>query len=243
MKKVGKIILASALLVPSLALFACSSPSSYTLTTYSSNELLGTVSGGSQKSLTEGTIVSISATPKPNSDAQFLCWIRNRSQIVSTESSVDITLGADTDGTYTALWNEASPSSMLYATATSLTYSAENIASIDYTISYAYSTSTTNFNTLVSGTMEGNSSNAIFEDDVFYLGSTGAFYNYIFRVNVVATYSDTGNIATETLEFSSDMISNSSFTNGTATLTGTTQQGIELSLVLEKINANMFSEQ
>ena len=91
--------------------------------------------------------------------------------------------------------------------------------------------------------MEGNSSNAIFEDDVFYLGSTGAFYNYIFRVNVVATYSDTGNIATETLEFSSDMISNSSFTNGTATLTGTTQQGIELSLVLEKINANMFSEQ
>lgn len=132
---------------------------------------------------------------------------------------------------------------MLYATATSLTYSAENIASIDYTISYAYSTSTTNFNTLVSGTMEGNSSNAIFEDDVFYLGSAGAFYNYIFRVNVVATYSDTGNIATETLEFSSDMISNSSFTNGTATLTGTTQQGIELSLVLEKINANMFSEQ
>ena len=78
---------------------------------------------------------------------------------------------------------------------------------------------------------------------MLYLGSAGAFYNYIFRVNVVATYSDTGNIATETLEFSSDMINNSSFTNGTATLTGTTQQGIELSLVLEKINANMFSEQ
>lgn len=242
MKKVGKIILASALLVPSLALFACSAPNSYTLTTYSSNELLGTVSGGSQKSLVEGTIVPISATPKPNSESQFLCWIRNRSQVVSTESSLEVTLSAETDGTYTALWSETSPSSMLYATATSLTYSAENIASIEYTISYAYSTSTTNFNTLTSGTMEGNSSTTIFDDDVFYLGKAGDFYSYVFRVNIIATYSDTGNVATETLEFSGNMINNSSFTNGSASLTGTTQQGIDLTLTLEKLKADFFSE-
>lgn len=240
MKKIGKIAFASLMIVPAITLFACSTPKNYTLTTYSSNELLGIANGGSLKSAVEGTTFNLEATVKPNENTQFLCWVKDYNKVYSTESKVEVVLKAETAGRYTAIFEEPEIASMMYATATTLNYKAENVSSIEYEISYAYDTSSTNFNSLSKGSFEGALGQNIFTDNVFYLGNAGSFYKFIFKVSIQAKMTS-GEIINEQIQFS-QLAENTAFdkTTGNLVLQSTSERGVEVELQLSKLSSQLF---
>ena len=242
MKKVGKIAIASLMVIPAITLFACSTPKNYTLMTYSSNELLGIANGGSLDSFVEGSSFNLEATVKPNEDTKFLCWIKDNSKIYSTESKVEVILNSDTAGKYTALFEEPKISSMMYATATSLSYKTENVSSVSYEIKYAYDSSSSTFNTLSKGEFNGSVGEDLFGDNVYYLGKAGSFYKYIFNLSLEVKLNS-GEILTENVAFDQN-VENAKFdqASGILTLQSTTELGVEVELQMSKLSSQLFEQ-
>jgi len=231
-----KIILCSLLLLPVLLLVGCGGAKSFSVITKTSNASLGSVSGGSTTPFTEGTDLKLIATPK--NGVEFLCWIKDYQKITSTEATTSIKVSAKTAGNYTALFEESSHTSMVYAGLSEITYNAEDFSKIDYTVRYAPANNAESFTVLESGTMDGNSASA-FTGSVFRMFENSNYVSYIFEVTIVVTNS--AGSGAETITFKnngSDMIiGNSHFTDGTATITKS-----NLTLKFSKINKEMIDE-
>ena len=235
MKNFKKIGLATMLFVPALLLVGCNDPKTFSLSTFSSNGNLGSVSSLNLKPYAEGSHVTISATARPNTNSKFLCWLHQQSTIVSTQSTTQITVSEASQGRYTAVFSEPSFSSMDYATASSLYIDNSTVENITYQIQYSSSNNSAVFITLASGTIKNGG--FIETNSVLYMENA---YSYNFRLNATVSYvgsNDTTTLGTINL---SEKASNSAFgSDKDLVLSSQTGRG-QISLTLSKLNEQMF---
>lgn len=242
MKKFNKILFCSLALVPAIALVGCNDPQYFSITTLSSNELLGKASGGSEKSFIEGSEVVLSAQSYAGSN--FLCWIHSSNRIVSKEANIKINVSQATSGSYTALFEEEAPSSMMYAMASEMNFISadyDDVSKVTYLIEYSSSDNAASYKTLCSGTYDQIQSTSIKSDNVLYLGKAGNLYKYNFRVTLSSvTYLSnnfTSNIGQITFD---DEVSTKTFDkDGNITLSASHERGT-LTFTLSKLTSSLL---
>ena len=248
MKKIRIFALASMVILPALALFACGEPQYYSITTFSNSDLLGTASGGSAKEVQEGSKLTLTASAKPSANSSFLCWIQNSNKIVSRQSQMEVTASSETSGRYTAVFEGKTSadtinySQMMYAMATSLNYEVDGVANVKYTIEYASLTASDNFHTLSNGEYDQSRGNGIAGNDVFYLGSAGNLFSYTFKVNLTEVrYSNSDMVSTiGEVKLTGEVSSTKFDTNGNIVLEGQDDRGNKLSLTLSKLSSAIW---
>lgn len=237
MKKT-KLILCSLFLLPIMLIAGCGSPKQYSITTLSSNALLGSASGGSTSTFVEGTDIKLVATPKTG--VEFLCWIKDFQKVTSLESTTTVKVGADTAGNYTALFAEESHRSMIYIGLSEISYEGDgDYSKIDYTVRYAPSNNTEAYAVLEQGSSETNTIDA-FSGAVFRIFENSNYISYIFDVTL--TITNRAGTSAITLPFTNagnDMlIENAQFAEyGTASIT---KNG--LTLKFSKMNKEMLEK-
>ena len=231
MKGKTKTLLAGLVLVPALAFVGCTPPATYSITTYSSNENYGYAHGGSTKKFTDGTQLTLSATKAPNKNSEFLCWVKDYNKVASSA----------TEGKYVAVFAEEELSSMMFASPVNIEYQVENVASLNYEISYANATSSTVYTTLSAGQKKADES--IFNGDIVYLGNSTGLNEFYFKVKVNVTFTDSDATLTEELDYSEQTISLLSFdNNGNATISAETETGVTIAITLSKLNSTLFNK-
>jgi hypothetical protein len=250
MKKIKTFALASLAILPALALCACGEPQFYSITTFSSSELLGTASGGSAKEVQEGSKLTLTASAKPSANSSFLCWVHNSNKIVSRTSQLEVTASSQTNGIYTALFegryssdNESiNYSQIMYAMATNLEYQVENVSSVSYSIEYASLTASDNFHALTSGSYDQSINNSIVGSDVFYLGKPGNLFSYSFKVIISeVSYTNSEMVSNIGEVKMNGVISSTSFdSNGEIVLKGQDDRGNGLALTLSKLSSKLW---
>lgn len=233
-----KLLLCSLILLPIMLIAGCGSPKQYSITTKSSNALLGSASGGSTSTFIEGTDVKLIATPKTG--IEFLCWIKDYQKVTSTESTTTIKVNANTTGNYTALFQEESHRSMIYIGLSEISYEGDgDYSKIDYSVRYAPANNTEAFAVLESGSSETNVIDA-FSGSVFRIFENSNYISYIFDVTL--TITNRAGTSSTTLPFTNAgndmMVENAQFAeDGTATIT---KSG--LTLKFSKINKEMLEK-
>ncbi len=241
MKGKTKTLLAGLVLVPALAFVGCTPPATYSITTYSSNENYGYAHGGSTKKFTDGTQLTLSATKAPNKNSEFLCWVKDYNKVVSESDSFTLTASSATEGKYVAVFAEEELSSMMFASPVNIEYQVENVASLNYEISYANATSSTVYTTLSAGQKKADES--IFNGDIVYLGNSTGLNEFYFKVKVNVTFTDSDATLTEELDYSEQTISLLSFdNNGNATISAETETGVTIAITLSKLNSTLFNK-
>lgn len=234
MKKFQKCLFAIICGAPLLLLSGCGSTNHFTVTTKTSNVALGNVSGGSTSPWSEGTQLTLKATAKSNANP-FICWIKDYTKVFTTENEVKVTVSQKTAGNYTALFEETTPKSMMYATLTEISYLTTDYSSIEYEVSYAPTYDTTTYQPLAVGAMKGTSDNAAFQGSVFNLLDQNTEYvSYIFKVDIIVT--DIAGTAKTTYSFKDMNLTNENFdTSGAYVLTNQA-----LTLRFDKLSTALF---
>lgn len=128
MKKIFKnklFILVALLMLPLCLLTACDETKYFSVSVFSSDEQRGSVRGpNSTAQLAEGREVELSAT---DGKGEFICWIKNSSEVVSTDQTYKFTINENTAGTYVGLFTQSEPSYMMY---TALTKARVNLTGV-----------------------------------------------------------------------------------------------------------------
>lgn len=171
------------LFIPFLALVGCGETKTFSVTTNSSNEDLGTGSGGSLDLFNEKSKVTLKATELKGNTNPFLCWIKDRSRVVSSDKEYQITVREATAGEYTAVFQETHAQSMRFATLNKISYvGTESFTNFSYTVTYELANQPI---TLCEGEIGQNEMN-VFDGNVFDLSSDA---NLSFTIHINASNS------------------------------------------------------
>lgn len=248
MKNKLKLVLSLVLLLPILLLAACDVTQYYTITCLSSDETLGIANGGSDVAKAEGTAISLSVTELSPQSHPFVCWIKDYSKIVSFENNYSTTYSAQTQGSYTAFFEE-DVSNVGYAIITDI--SIEGVDSGTIQIQYANSNSSTNYRTLENLSFDDGAGQTDRSNLIYFGGASGSDgrNEFIFRA-IITVPTSSGGTTNYTIMFDSTLIGFSTAGQGQASfdsqgqciLTGTNSNNIEISISFSKLSNALFEE-
>lgn len=236
MKKLKKLILCF-LFIPILALTACVAPPSY-LITVSRHGSWGIIVGAPNGEMEEGSKAVISVEEADSQNHPFICWIKDYKKVYSTEKQIELVYGEETQGHYTAVFDEDSEN-MLFSTISAVDIQdSTSYSQIEYTILYSSNTSgSNNYFKLTSATIDATSSITPFQTDnlsVLYYGPLGASVEYKFKMNITCVDLE-GNSAY--YETSFPQIVNNQTTSISTNISDT---NIIVSLKFDKISYSMY---
>ena len=200
MRKSLKLFLLMICLIPLALLSACGITQYYTISTISSSLDFGTANGGSLSAMAEGTEVTLTASEKKPETNPFVCWIKDNSQIVSFDKSYSMTYSANTNGKYTALFQESLNTINKTRYVTISNVEITNVDSGNLKINYAYSSNTQNKILLEDLTIE-NGTTTTEKKNLLYFGTDNEI-----KFNLYATLSITNGSAVTTTTISFDEI-------------------------------------
>ena len=244
MKKSVKIFLSILCLCPILLLTACSSSTYYTINVYWSDSSLGSVVGNyTNPRQLEGTTMTLIANEN-NATAStnpFICWIKDDSQVVSTNKELSLTYNSSTAGDYVALFEETNPSGMIYMTLDNLVVSGiSSYSNVNFTLSYATIGNSNVYVNFESGTLSEIGEFISDHTSVLCFGGANELSTnqYRFRIEITIPIEDGSVTNTYT---SQRYISNSTFNNQlTTSLTITGTENISITLNFEKLNSSLY---
>lgn len=232
MKKISRLktfAIIALFLLPVLMLSAWDQVSYFYVEVYRSNSR-GEVHGPNKTSkIAEGKQVELSAT---NGSGEFICWIKDSSQVVSADSTYKFTMNQETQGSYLGLFTESSPTQMMYATLSGVMVNVEGITKMNVIVNIVPTTATTQVDTLYSGPATNQASNV-------YNGKVFSFLNEdLFIVNTTIQYEVAGIDYPLEHSFPSIYLSRADFTSEKITLTDN-DLAPTLSLTFEKMNKEL----
>lgn len=247
MKRFFKVFLIVLLLCPVLLLTACGTSVYYSISVSPSDFTLGSVVGTlNNESQLEGTTMALSVKENKPTTNPFICWIKDNSRIVSTTNNLNLTYNSQSQGRYTALFDETAPNKMMYASLNNIDFQyPENVANVNFSLNYARTISGSgNFILLESGTATNNKYNST-KTSVIYLGSAGTVNNYRYRIRLNMTIVDvSGQESTYTIDCT-DILNNSSFNNNayvSFTISDNIAEG-NIVLTFSKLSKSFLSEE
>ena len=243
MKKSIKVLLFIFILCPIILLSACTSPPTYLITALPSDMRLGKVVGSyNNEQLAEGTTITLTANESNSQSNPFICWIKDYKTVVSNEKELSLTYGQSTTGHYTAVFEETNLSNMMFASLNNIFFNPEGYQSIDWTISYARTTSGSSYTDLETGSFapgEFDTNN----QSIIYFGSAGANYEYSIQVNLTLTTA-TGATTEYTVSFHDLLTKNIFDENGSATITEYIEYfNADLSINFQKLNSSLYEQE
>jgi len=211
MKKFKTIMLFAFLLCPILFLTACVSPSTYLITTSSSESSWGRVSGGTTEKRDEGSKINLTAVENNSQDHPFICWVKDYKTVYSTKKSIELVYNQENQGHYTAVYEEDA-NKMLFASFYGIHVVTSNYQSGEYSIKSSSSESgTNNYSTFCSGSFQTGQNMISDNSAIFYFGPLGRVVEYKFEVELTLTNASSQQ-TTQNIKFTSK-INNASFTN------------------------------
>lgn len=208
MKKTFKILFTLLFcLCPTLLLSACGSVDYYTINATSSSTTLGSVTGVPNAAVAQDSVVTLTARSNDETNNPLIAWVKDDEKLVEIPSlnqngrdnSLVLASSAETEGKYTAVFNEPT-SSMMYAF-----LSSANILYLDGKF-VEPETFTTSFSYAIMSA--GSSSFLPFQHEitkqpnVLYFGGAGVNREYKFNVTISFTYGE----ETKQVAASSDLI-------------------------------------
>ena len=243
MKKILKVFMFILCLCPLILLSACTPPQKYTISSMSSDPMLGSVQGTINGEVEEGNKVTLVAKELDGKieTNPFICWVKDYRSVVSSSKNLTLTYNSKTAGHYTAVFAEDSPTKMRFASLSSISFESQDYSSANYQILYAVtSTGSNNYNPFINGNVNTNAEIKTDNKTIVYFGSVDANNEYNFNVKVKMLNSQ--NIETE-YEFQiNTLLSSSSFdSEGKCTISQTVEAiNTTITLVFEKLNSDMF---
>lgn len=242
MKKNIKLSLFSLCLSPLFLLTACVAPPSYTITASSSDLQLGYVQGATSQAKEEGSIIKLNAVS--TSSSPFICWIKDNKTIVSNESEFELTYQQDTEGHYTAVFEETDIQKMIYAKLEEIEFAPAGATNIEYTIQTAMLTSGSNdYYDFVQGTLPKAEDEEPQEESVIYFGGAGADYVYVIKIKF--KYTDSSNAETSFEYTLKTKIDKSTFSNAGSLVITENIEAVNTSIKLKfnKISLNEIKDE
>lgn len=246
MKNKLKLVLSLLLLMPIMLLASCGITQYYTITCLSSDETLGRASGGSDVAKAEGSTISLSVTELSPQSHPFVCWIKDNSKIVSFEKNYSTTYSAQSQGNYTAFFQE-NASGVAYATITEIAIEGVNNGSVQ--VQYANTNSSSNYRTLENLSFSDGVCQTDKTNLIYFGGASGSdgINEFVFRV-VVSVPTSSGGTTNYTITIDSTLVNTSTAdqgqtnfdSQGQCTLTGTNGDNINLTITLSKLSAALF---
>lgn len=244
MKKLKKILMI-VFLMPILLLASCSDPSSFVITASPSDRILGTVRGAIDGAVTEGNKVTLTAYENANTanTNPFLCWIQNQSFVVSTDRSIELTYNAQSAGNYTALFAEQDLSKMMYAAPSTIEINSQlEVQTINFSLQYARSTSSSDFHNLISSSFANGTPFQSDYKNVLYLGNALSSYSYIIRLEISLVYNDGSTSSPYIVEFDNEVIRNSFDSSGNLAISEyDTVTASTVTVTFTKLHTSLFA--
>ncbi len=240
MKKSFKLFLLASCLCPLALLSACTPPEKYLISALSSDPTLGRVQGIINEELEEGSKITLTAKENKASTNPFICWIKDNSTFVSSDTTLNLTYNASTAGNYTALFEETSQEKMLFAALSKIEFKPVGYASVNVEISYSM------INSGSSDYAMFYSNNCSTQDAVntnfkslLYFGSAGISNEYKFKIKL------DGNNQSSPFETEiqlSNIIDRSSFDESGVCIASQVVEGFNatLTLTFEKLKYSMY---
>lgn len=233
MKKSKFLLLSVLFMIPIMLFAGCEDPKYFSITTSTNDGNIGSVSGGNSTFI-EGSEVSLVATSRSTTTDSFICWVKDYTNVVSLESTTKVTVNANTQGNYTALF-ASNLSSMTYATVSDILYD-DIYSNLEYTISCAPMNNTTQTRAFTSGTFTQDANTYSQTTSVFNMydrNSENGYVGYVFTVTLKITDLAGESVVDRTYNFS---VTNSLFDESTGVYTYTNGN---LSVKFEKISKNI----
>lgn len=249
MKRKIKFVLSLLLLLPIILLSSCGITQYYTISVISSDETLGKASGGSDIAKAEGTEISLTATELNPQDNPFVCWIKDKSKIVSFEKNYTTTYSAQSQGTYTAFFEE-DVDNVGYATITEINIEGVNAGKVE--IQYASTNSSTNYRTLEILSFENGLSKTDMTNLIYFGGASGldSQNEFVFKA-IISIPTSNGGTTNYTIVLSSSLVGTAyagqGQTNfdgdGQCVLKGTNSDNLNISISFSKLSSLLFEQQ
>lgn len=222
MKKSKKFLFASLLAIPMIALVGCVPPNSYTINALPSDSNLGSILGAKNDiSAYEGTSLNLSVKELKPQTNPFICWVKDYKTVVSSEKTLNLKYNENTQGAYTAIFEEQDLTKMMYSSFSSANITTSNFAGVKYTLSYARTAfGSSNYIVMNEGSLVPSETLNTSNTDVLYFGGLGE--NFEYKIKIALTFLQAnGSETTYTVDFS-NFVSRSAFDdNGQVTLSGT----------------------
>lgn len=238
-----KICLVFVLFLSLVLLTACGETAYFTISALPSDAQLGSIDGVQDESLSEGTRITLTAREKNAETNPFLCWVHNDGTIVSTNTNLDLTYNESTQGNYTAIFAEQSPSQMMYASITQISATLpSDVASLDVVL---LSATVEDGSNIYSTKLSGNLENGILETDktsvVCFRDETGS-NSFTFQLQISINYTD-GSHSTQsyTLNFNTTLTRTLFGSNSTYSISqNDTNLGTTISITFEKLSVDLI---
>ncbi len=235
MKKISRLktfAILALFLLPVLLLSACNQVNYFSVEVYRSNSR-GEVHGPNKTTkIAEGNEVEIYAT---DGSGEFICWIKDSSQVVSADKTYKFNMNKETQGSYIGLFTESSPTQMMYATLSGVMVSIAGVTKMNITINITPSTATTQVDTLYTGPATNQASN-------IYNGKVFSFLNEdLYIINASITYEVAGIDYPLEHNFPTIYLSRTAFTEEKLTLSDNADAPT-ISLTFEKMNKELASK-
>lgn len=213
-------------------LTACDEVNYFSVEVFTSDSRRGNVEGPNKtSSIAEGKDVELKAT---DLNGEFICWIKNSNQVVSTNANYTFTMNGSTAGSYTALFSENSPELISYAALTSASVRLTGISQMNIRVNLTPSSSTTQVQELYNGEVTSQNT-AVYNGRVFSFRNESMF---ILSVSVEYQIIVGGVTNTQTLPINNLQLSENEFTENSITIT---DQDNIVSLTFEKLSKNLVS--
>ena len=252
MKKSKFLFLFALLLVPLMLFTACDELSYYRIAVNSNDSTLGGISPSGASNFKGGAQVKLKATPNPStaSTNPFVCWVKDNKEIISLDSETAITVSADTEGEYTALFEKTDRQNLMYFALREIEFEfdSEAYSSFDYEIAYKTSTNSQEVE-FMSGNSTSSTANFVFDVktpviSIFDSDITPINYDLVIKLTLNAKNSASGEF--ENFYPSGLTVKNTDFSgdeNGLfVTTQSTTIEGHNFRLKFEKVCKDSFAE-
>ena len=246
MKKSLKLLFSLMLIMPILLLASCGITQYYTITAVSSEKVFGTVNGGSDVAMAEGSEAKLIASENYPETNPFVCWIKNNNKVVSFDKTYTLTYSASNQGKYTAFFEESDITKTRYATISNIQIEGVTTGSIE--IKYYYATSSSNYQTLEKLQINNGITQTDKTNLVYFGGADGETNKIILSFQaIVVVQTGTGN-TTYTINFNSPLVDSTptsnqvTFDNENAILQASSGNGINITLTFTKISSQLYGK-
>ncbi len=220
-------------LVPMFLLTACSQVNYYNIEVLKSSSR-GEVHGPNKTTqIAENSEVTLTAT---ENGGQFICWVKNSSQVISLDSSYKFAMSADTAGTYTGVFSESSPMQMMYTALTGIKINFAEVTNLNVNVNITPSSAITESISVYNGSASN-------ENAFIYNGRVFSFLNEdIYLVDVSVEYEILGYEEKLTETFPTVQLKRSEFTTSKAVVSGNKGQA-SFELTFEKLSRELVERQ
>lgn len=229
-----KLFAVLALLIAPLALLsACDDTQYFSVDVQTSQSARGRVIGpNATEQLPEGSNVALTAI---DGEGSFICWIKDRTNVVSIDKEYSFSLNADTAGVYVGLFTQTTQTKMMYAALTTLSVDIADVTDISVKIDLVPANAVTEARTIFSKPLTETTISA-------YDGTVFSFLNKDnYLLNVEVSYKIAGEIP-ETISFNDLELNRADFTSDSLTISDN-EDNPNVTLKFEKLSRALVESQ